>query len=39
MATIPQSVTSPTVDAIYRAYEARREPQRPHLLRRGAPAA
>jgi len=31
MATIPQSVTSPTVDAIYRAYEARRDPPRPHL--------
>lgn len=31
MATIPQSVASPTVDAIFRAYEARREPPRGHL--------
>ena len=31
MATIPAAVTSPTVDAIYRSYEARREPPRGHL--------
>jgi len=31
MATLPASVVSPTVDAIYRAYEARREPPRGHL--------
>lgn len=31
MATLPAAVTSPTVDAIYRAYEARREPPRGHL--------
>ena len=31
MATLPAAVTSPTVDAIYRSYEARREPPRGHL--------
>ena len=31
MATLPAAVVSPTVDAIYRSYEARREPPRGHL--------